>query len=133
MPMKPPVLRDRAHGQAQRDYERSRGSARQRGYSGKWDQLSKAYRVRHPFCVGCQAIGVLRATEVVDHIVPHKGDMALFWASDNRQPSCKWHHDDIKQRLERAVAAKRMPMTALRLDSPEAIRLTQAHLLPGTA
>jgi 5-methylcytosine-specific restriction protein A len=31
------------------------------------------------------------ATEV-DHIIPHKGDMKLFWDSDNWQGLCKSCH-----------------------------------------
>jgi len=30
---------------------------------------------------------------VVDHIVPHRGDRALFWDTSNWQPLCKPHHD----------------------------------------
>jgi 5-methylcytosine-specific restriction protein A len=37
--------------------------------------------------------GVVRAANVVDHIVPHKGDQALFWDKNNWQSLCKPHHD----------------------------------------
>lgn len=37
----------------------------------------------------------------VDHIVPHKGDMALFWDSQNWQPLCPDHHDIVKQGEEK--------------------------------
>jgi len=30
---------------------------------------------------------------VVDHVVPHQRDMALFWDSDNWQGLCKACHD----------------------------------------
>lgn len=30
---------------------------------------------------------------VVDHVIPHRGDKALFWDSDNWQPLCKPCHD----------------------------------------
>jgi 5-methylcytosine-specific restriction protein A len=35
-----------------------------------------------------------RTTEakVVDHIVPHRGDAALFWAESNWQSLCVLHH-----------------------------------------
>ena len=32
-----------------------------------------------------------RATDV-DHIVPHRGDPALFWDEDNWQALCHRHH-----------------------------------------
>ena len=34
-----------------------------------------------------------------DHIVPHRGDMRLFWDESNWQPLCKRHHD-VKTRNE---------------------------------
>jgi 5-methylcytosine-specific restriction protein A len=33
------------------------------------------------------------AAVVVDHIIPHKGDKALFWDSGNWQALCKRCHD----------------------------------------
>jgi 5-methylcytosine-specific restriction protein A len=33
------------------------------------------------------------AAAIVDHIVPHRGDAALFWQSTNWQSMCKQHHD----------------------------------------
>jgi hypothetical protein len=30
---------------------------------------------------------------VVDHIVPHRGNMRLFWARENWAARCKPHHD----------------------------------------
>jgi 5-methylcytosine-specific restriction endonuclease McrA len=37
---------------------------------------------------------------VVDHIIPHKGDKALFWDEKNWQPLCKYCHDSIKAKEE---------------------------------
>jgi hypothetical protein len=31
--------------------------AQQRGYSAEWQRVAKSYRVQHPYCVGCAAIG----------------------------------------------------------------------------
>ena len=36
---------------------------------------------------------VLTPATVVDHIVPHRGDHALFWDEQNWQPLCKSCHD----------------------------------------
>jgi 5-methylcytosine-specific restriction enzyme A len=52
--------------------------------------------------------------EVVDHIIPHKGDINLFWDTKNWQALCKWHHDSVKQREEkgkevRAIGLDGMP------------------------
>lgn len=75
----------------------------ERGYNGKWqraraDFLAQADNV---LCRMCQAIGLVELATVVDHIVPHKGDMELFWDRSNWQPLCKRHHDREKQQHER--------------------------------
>jgi 5-methylcytosine-specific restriction protein A len=73
--------------------DRDRGTSTQRGYGYKWQQLRARYLASHPLCVECKRAGLVKIAEVVDHIVPHKGDMALFWDSDNWQPLCKACHD----------------------------------------
>lgn len=62
-------------------------------YSRKWREASKGYLRQHPLCVRCQAEGRYTRATVVDHIVPHKGDRALFWDRNNWQPLCKQCHD----------------------------------------
>lgn len=48
----------------------------------------------HPLCVHCLKQGRTEAATVVDHIIPHCGDMVLFWDSANNwQSLCKTHHD----------------------------------------
>ncbi|MFN6976562.1 MAG: HNH endonuclease [Gemmobacter sp.] len=43
-----------------------------------------------------------RAPEMVaDHVVPHRGNEALFWAETNLQCLCRTCHDSAKQRQER--------------------------------
>nr|WP_307877464.1 MULTISPECIES: HNH endonuclease [unclassified Rhizobium] len=37
---------------------------------------------------------------VVDHIIPHRGDQALFWHHANWQPLCAPCHNSVKQRQE---------------------------------
>jgi 5-methylcytosine-specific restriction enzyme A len=71
-----------------------------RGYGYKWQQARLGYLAQHPLCVMCQAEGRVEAATVVDHKVPHRGDMARFWDSDNWQSLCKPHHDSAKQRME---------------------------------
>lgn len=39
---------------------------------------------------------------VVDHIIPHRGDEALFWDEDNLQVVSKEYHDSVKQKEEQA-------------------------------
>lgn len=70
----------------------ARKTAAQRGYGSKWQKARKAYLARHPLCVHCEAEGRVTPATDLDHRVPHKGDMRLFWDSSNWQPLCKPHH-----------------------------------------
>lgn len=73
-----------------------RESSTQRGYGYRWQKTSEGYLKAHPVCVclECVALGIAaRQAEVVDHIIPHRGDMNLFWNPDNWQPMAKVCHD----------------------------------------
>jgi 5-methylcytosine-specific restriction protein A len=70
-----------------------RGSAASRGYDSRWRAARAAYLRAHPLCRECEAAGAIVAASVVDHIMAHKGDKALFWDSANWQPLCKPCHD----------------------------------------
>lgn len=80
-------------GPRRRAPENHRASARERGYTHAWDCYSQRYRLVHPWCVTCEGDGRFVRAEAVDHIVPHRGDQALFWDSANHQGLCKRHHD----------------------------------------
>jgi len=69
-------------------------------------------------------VGELRAVEVVDHVVPHRGDMSVFWHRDLWQSACRWHHDVIKPRLEAMRDRGEIGAAELWLDSQPARRLT---------
>ena len=55
---------------------------------------------KHPLCVTCRDIGRIVAAEVVDHIIPHRGDRKLFWDRSNWQSLCSRCHNGLKQRQE---------------------------------
>lgn len=127
MPTLPPIFRSKSRPSRQeqrRDHDQRRGSARDRGYTHRWDREAALYKRAHPLCLGCEAVGRISATEVVDHPVPHRGDMALFWDPDNRQPACRWHHDVVKARLEALFDKGRIGNADLKLDSAVAMRMT---------
>jgi 5-methylcytosine-specific restriction enzyme A len=90
-----------------------------------------AWKRSHPLCLGCSAIGRVTATQVTDHVVPHKGDRSLLWSAENWQPSCREHHDVIKQRLELMFASGAISADALKLDSAIAVQLTLDVLAPN--
>jgi len=75
-------------------------SSTQRGYDYRWQQERKRYLDANPLCVMCQAEGRVEAATVVDHRVPHRGDMVLFWDRTNWDSLCTTHHNADKQRQE---------------------------------
>ncbi|MCE8523361.1 HNH endonuclease [Ruegeria pomeroyi] len=81
-------------------HDANRPSAAKRGYNRAWRAARDAFLMVHDRCAwpGCGA-----PATVVDHIKPHRGDMALFWERANWQPLCARCHDSSKQRLERTL------------------------------
>ncbi len=77
----------------------NRGSARERGYTTAWDKFSKRHLALHPLCAFCLADGRVKAAEVTDHDLPHRGDPDLFW-TNTFTSLCRDHHDGEKQRAE---------------------------------
>ena len=77
-------------------HDQNRASARERGYTTKWQRERELFLRAHPVCKRCPA-----PATVVDHIIPHRGDMRLFWSRSNWQPLCRSCHSKHKQREER--------------------------------
>ena len=63
-------------------------------YGSKWDRERLIFLRAHPLCVMCQEQGRVTAATVVDHIIPHRGDMSLFWDERNWQSLCERCHDE---------------------------------------
>ena len=89
MPTAVPTFRSAAERAIIASREQQRGSASARGYGRQWQAASKAHLRANPIC----ACGCGRAADVVDHRVPHRGDMALFWDRSNWQSMAKACHD----------------------------------------
>lgn len=70
------------HKKDTRTYDKNRGSAAERGYDTRWQKARRTYLMHHPLCVECMKDNVIEPATVVDHIIPHKGDMVLFWDQD---------------------------------------------------
>jgi 5-methylcytosine-specific restriction endonuclease McrA len=105
MPVRPPLHHGSAYrsaGEQRRDFDKRRGSARQRGYTTAWQRAREAYLAQHPLCIFCERDGLVTAATVVDHVEAHHGDDARFWDSGNWQSLCKPHHDSTKQRQEKS-------------------------------
>ena len=69
------------------------GGANERGYDGKWRKARARFLRRNPLCAECRKEGRLTPAMVVDHVIPHRGNQALFWDEGNWQPLCKVCHD----------------------------------------
>lgn len=82
--------------------EYRRGSQRERGYTRRWQRVRLLFLEHHPCCgdrpgarrpvmSACWAAGVSTPATEVDHVVPHRGDVGLFWDQlNNWQALC--HH-----------------------------------------
>lgn len=77
-----------------------RGSARDRGYSSKWDKFAKLFLQRNPLCEFCKARGHIEPSTVCDHDLPHEQDRALFW-NNTFTALCTSCHSGTKQSMER--------------------------------
>jgi 5-methylcytosine-specific restriction protein A len=97
-------------------HKENRPSARQRGYSPRWDRYRARYLHEHPWCASCALQGRKTRATVVDHKVPHKGDHRLFWKPENHQPLCKTCHNGPKQSEERTGRARGCDADGMPLD-----------------
>ena len=109
---------------ANRQADRRRGSARERGYSAAWDRASRGHRARHPLCQYCALVDEVKAADLVDHLYPHRGDQAVFWNKTYWVSSCDDCHNGFKQRVERKgraaidQLAARLGLPPLRASAP---------------
>ena len=95
-----------------KEYDRRRGTANQRGYTYRWQKYSRHFLSR-PDNVFCklQLLGCTNLAECVDHIVPPDGpDDPRFWDPANHQAACI-HCNSVKGR--RAQKGTAMPFEAM--------------------
>jgi 5-methylcytosine-specific restriction protein A len=69
-----------------------RESSSERGYNYRWQKARDTYLRANPLCRHCDRRGMVTPATEVDHIIPHRGDQALFWDTGNWQPLCKPCH-----------------------------------------
>ena len=63
--------------------------------SKRWKQKRRRQLVQHPLCSACLQDNIIKAAQVVHHLIDHKGDYVLFFSSPV-QSLCKQCHDNIK-------------------------------------
>lgn len=61
-------------------------------YGHKWRLARGQFLRENPLCVHCLEERLTVAATDVDHKIPHRGDMTLFWDRANWQSLCKSHH-----------------------------------------
>ena len=67
--------------------------AASRGYGAAWQKARREFlRNVQPLCQECLKQGKYTKATDVDHIVPHRGDMRLFWDESNWQALCHSCH-----------------------------------------
>jgi len=77
--------------EAERAYDKSRGSARARGYDSDWRKLRDRVLALSPLCRMCEERGETTLATMVDHIVPlNQGGARLD--ETNLQPLCAADH-----------------------------------------
>ena len=73
-----------------RQQEQQRGTAAARGYTAPWAKRAALFRRLYPLCgqrpgnlapvmSQCHDEGRVTIATQVDHVIPHRGDLALFW------------------------------------------------------
>lgn len=80
-------------GAADRERDPLRGTAAERGYDSWWRRQRARFLAAHPLCRHCLDAGRSTIATVVDHVIPHRGDRALFRDRANWQALCKLCHD----------------------------------------
>ena len=66
----------------------NRPSSAQRGYDARWRSARELFLANEPLCRNCMLQNIITGADVVDHIIPHRGDHELFWDQTNWQPLC---------------------------------------------
>lgn len=90
-------------GEAERSARRDATEAWRKWYkTARWQRLRWQVLTEAGFeCAMCGRVEGAKGRMVCDHVRPHRGDEALFWAGPF-QALCKCCHDGDKQRAEAA-------------------------------
>lgn len=84
-------------------------------YDRRWRKRRAAQLAEHPLCRLCMDMrGRVTAASVADHVVPHRGDPALF--EGPLQSLCAPCHSGWKQELETSGTLKGCDLTGMPLN-----------------
>ena len=76
-----------------KQYQNQRNKEWQHLYGSRWQRARLKFLKLNPLCAECLAHGVTNRATVVDHMQAHKGDLKLFWDTNNWQSLCVTHHN----------------------------------------
>jgi 5-methylcytosine-specific restriction endonuclease McrA len=71
--------------------------AHARGYTRGWQKARLNFLTQNPLCLYCKQEEKLTRATVVDHSVPHRGDMDLFWDESKWIALWAHHHNSTAQ------------------------------------
>ena len=71
----------------------------------RWRRLRLAILANQPLCVSCQAKGLTKGAEELDHIVPLHRDPDRAFDLSNLQPLCRECHQEktLRERPRKAI------------------------------
>ena len=73
-----------AHRRHDREVISGPKGANLRPQNRRFQRQRHSFLMRHPMCAMCR----IAPASILDHIVPHRGDFALFWNQRNWQSLC---------------------------------------------
>ncbi len=82
----------------------NRPSASKRGYDSRWRSARLLFLNDHPLCNHCQANDIIKPADVVDHIIPHRGNSEMFWDQSNWQSLCYPCHDTKTHTIDKKLS-----------------------------
>jgi 5-methylcytosine-specific restriction protein A len=77
-------------------------------YGREWKGHAHRFIANRKWCADPEKVHLIPVlAEVVDHIIPHRGDYTLFWDCSNHQALCKPCHDRKTAREDGAFGRAR--------------------------
>ena len=86
------VRSGRCHVHRPKEADRRNVDVRRLYRTPRWAALRQQLWRADPLCVECAKAGRIEPWTDLDHIVPHRGDLRLFWDVRNLQGLCASHH-----------------------------------------
>ena len=86
------VVSGRCPAHRPKEADRRNTAIRRLYRSAPWLALREQLWRTDPLCAECAKAGRIEPWTDLDHIVPHRGDLRLFWDVRNLQGLCASHH-----------------------------------------